>query len=342
MLSIHQRRFARLEVETLEDRVVPSVTAPEVDLGQRGAVGEVNGAIFRQYDAQPTGTGVINSFLRLQAPNAKTVIQHGFNTDARPLQFDENKSPQFTRSLRLGDVPEVNLGGVMYREFLLDINQKASQPFLSLDELRIFMGGAPNLTGYSTTTHQLANQDAVYDLDAGGDRWVKLDARLNQGSGKGDALVYIPSSAFDGSSNADYLYLYSKFGMHYTGNAGFEEWATASSSLTCTTGTIEGTVTDQDGQPMADVVLFLDANINGWLDDNEVYTTTNSSGQYAFHNLAAGLGEFTTYRVRQVVPEEYIQTRPDPEAISLVHCNELVMLVDFMNFLERTEELPNT
>src|SRR4051794_17826244 len=139
----------RFELEQLEDRLVPSGT-PAVDLTTRGALGFANDAIFRQYDAQPTGTGVINSFVRLQAQGAKTVVEQGINTDG-PLQFDENKSRQFTHSLRLGGVPEVNVGGVKYREFLLDINQKANQPFLSLDELRLFTAGSGNLS-YSTSS----------------------------------------------------------------------------------------------------------------------------------------------------------------------------------------------
>src|SRR4051812_2312785 len=111
---------ARPQIEHLEDRSVPAV----VDLTHHGAIDSANGAIFRQYDAQPTGTGVINSFVRIQTPNAKSTVQQGYNTDHRPVQFDENPSPQFTRLLRLDDVPEVDIGGVKYREFLLDINQK--------------------------------------------------------------------------------------------------------------------------------------------------------------------------------------------------------------------------
>src|SRR4051812_16999352 len=61
---------ARVRVEQLEDRLVPSGT-PTVDLTTHGAAGAANGALFRQFDAQPTGTGVINSFVRLQAANAK-------------------------------------------------------------------------------------------------------------------------------------------------------------------------------------------------------------------------------------------------------------------------------
>lgn len=330
MFGIKEHRRARLELETLEDRVVPSAAVPDVDLSTRGAVGEANQALFRQYDAQPTGTGVINSFVRLQAKGATTAAHQGFNTDARPLQFDENKSPQFTRSLKLADVPEVNIGGVLYREFLLDINQKASQPFLSLDELRLYVGDRPDLANYNTTDNTLDGLAPVFDLDAGADRWVKLDARLNQGSGKGDALVYIPSSAFAGQSG-EYLYLYSKFGLNFMGNAGFEEWAVAESSLICDTGTIQGFVVNQNNAGMADVTLFIDANNNGLLDDDEVYTTTDLTGYYAFHNLSAGLGDYTTYRIRQVVPEGYTQTSVNPEPVRLDQCGENIWLELFTN-----------
>src|SRR5262249_30159509 len=175
---------AQLLLEALEDRLVLST----VDLTTRGSEGLLNGALFRQCDAQPTGTGVIRSFVRLQT-NAAT--EQGYNTDARPLQFDENKSPQFTRSQLLSGVPRVTIGTTTYREFLLDINQKGSAPLLSLDELRVYVGNAPNLQGYDAATKQLAGQDAVYDLDGdGADNWVKLNYRLNAGSGAGAMFVY--------------------------------------------------------------------------------------------------------------------------------------------------------
>jgi hypothetical protein len=324
----------RLQLETLEDRLVPSATLPDVDLSTKGSVGAINDAIFRQVDAQPTGTGYIDSFVRLQAANAKSSVEQGFNTDG-PLQFDENKSRNFTRSLSLGDVPEVNLGGVRYREFLLDINQKSSQPFLSLDELRFFVGGAPDLTGYNAATRQLAGLDAVYDMDAGGDHWVKLNVRLNPGSGKGDMLLYVPSQLF-GSDPSAFVYLYSKFGVNISANSGFEEWAVgeSASSLACDNNTIIGTVRDFDGNPMADVTIFLDANDNGLHDSDEVYTTTDYNGQYAFHNLASGF----TYRVRQIVREGYTQVGEDPAPVNLAHCTDVATIVDFLNMQDVNEQ----
>src|ERR1700730_14717396 len=80
---IRDTRRARLGLEVLEDRAVPSAT-PAVDLTTAGAVGEINGtiggsAIFRQFSFQPSGSGVIDSFVRLQAKGAGTQAEQGFN-----------------------------------------------------------------------------------------------------------------------------------------------------------------------------------------------------------------------------------------------------------------------
>lgn len=291
----------RLQVEQLENRLTPSGT-PTLDLTTHGAIGSINNAIFRQFDAQPTGTGVINSFVRIQS--IKGNVQQGYNSDFRKVEFDENTSPQFTRSLTLSSVPVVDIGGVKYREFLLDINQKASQPLLSLDELRFYVGNAPNLHGYNAVDNSLAGLSPVFDLDAGADNWIKLDARLNQGSGKGDMLAYIPDSAFQ--TGGSYVYLYSKFGVNYTANAGFEEWAAGKDSLTANTGSISGFVNDQTtGAGISGVIVFLDANHDGVLDNNEIFTTTDSNGKYQFTFLATGLGDYTTYDVTVLPPDTY-------------------------------------
>src|SRR5262245_12838985 len=105
-------------VEALEERALPSAAPVLVDMSTPGAANEVDGVLFRQTDTQPTGTGFIHSFVRLQGKGKSPVVQ-GVNTDARPLQMDENSSPVFTHGLKLSDVPVVDIGGVAYREFLL-------------------------------------------------------------------------------------------------------------------------------------------------------------------------------------------------------------------------------
>jgi SdrD B-like domain len=332
MSASHRTLRTRLGVENLETRDTPSATV--VDLTLRGSSGDAGGALFFQADPQPTGSGHIASFLRIQGAAAHDEVQQGYNTDARPLQFDENKSPTFTRSLLLSSVPRVTIGGVSYREFLLDINQKSSQPLLSLDELRIYLGTSGNLTGYSAATGQLANLNALYDLDGTGDHQVLLDYRLNSGSGSGDMLLYVPDSLFTGGT---FVYLYSKFGESYASNAGFQEWSVGLSSLTNTGGSISGVkfsdnnqngMRDADEPGLSDWVIYLDTNNNHMLDDGEVYTITDANGHYSFTNLATGAG--FSYYVREVQQDGWSQITADPDVIILLP-NESRTDVDFGN-----------
>ena len=196
----------------------PAFARPTLDLTTAGSSGYIDLAYFVQADPQTTGTGVIEPFVRL---STNQDVSQGYNTDARPLNLDQNNSPQFTRSLLLGDVPAVSLNGTLYREFLLDINQKGALAgsLLSLDTMEIYLANAGDLSGYPGSLGT-----RVYDMDAGADNWILLDYRLGRGSGSGDMLAYVPDSCFD-QSDGSYVYFYSRFGEHYANNAGFEEWA---------------------------------------------------------------------------------------------------------------------
>jgi len=296
-MSFSQRRHSKNQirqfVDLLSDRIVPAAVV--LDLTTVGSEVTANGAILQQCDAQPTGTGVIRSFVRVQANG----IEQGYNTDARPLQLNENKSPQFTRSLTLGQVPTVTKDGVAYRQFLLDINQSASSPYLSLDELRLYVGGTPNVSGYNSTAKTLGGSAPVFDLDGAGDVTVKLNYRLNAGSGAGDAYVLIPDEAFAGQAANSYVYLYSKFGGTWAGNAGFEEWAVRTTPPTGNpTGvsSLSGYVyfdsslggTRQDDEPGIEGIT-MQLQGTDYLGNTVVLTaTTDSSGFYQFSGLLAG------------------------------------------------------
>jgi hypothetical protein len=197
--------------------LTPHVSGAIIDL-TTNQTGTANGALFQRADFRPAGTGFINSFVRLQTNNA---VEQGYNTSGRPVPFDENNSPQFTRNITYGQVPTVTFNGTDYKEFILDINQTNSNPLLSLDQLRIFT--SPN--GSQTTTDVSSLGTERYNLDAGGDNTVLLDYSLNSGSGQGDMFLMVPVSAFGNASASDFVYLYSLFGEHNPNNAGFEEWA---------------------------------------------------------------------------------------------------------------------
>ena len=202
-----------------------NVQADMLDLTELGVGGWIDDAYFLQIDHSSTGTGVIESFVRMQGKG----FENGYNTDGTP-EFD-TKGGLWTHSLQLGDVPIVELGGINYREFLLDINQakNVNPSLLSLDTIEIYLDGVGNNDIYADGLGTL-----VYDMDAGPDQWILLDYALNAGSGSGDMFAYIPDSVFGDADAEEYVYLYSEFGgsgnefypiAGNLANAGFEEWA---------------------------------------------------------------------------------------------------------------------
>ena len=191
--------------------------------GSGTGTAEIDGAWFYNSDPGSTGTGNIQPFLRIQ----KNGIEQGYNTDYRAAKKADNEYPEmidpWTQSLLLSIVPTVDLGGTLYREFLLDLNQNNSAEgrYISLDKLEIYQADVGNLTNHSTgglgtTIYEMG------DDDEGASNWILLDATLNSGSGGGDMFAYIPNSLF---VDKDFVYLYSMFGVHNVANATFEEWA---------------------------------------------------------------------------------------------------------------------
>ncbi|HLW68873.1 MAG TPA: SdrD B-like domain-containing protein [Gemmataceae bacterium] len=265
----------------MEDRCVPSAT---VDLTTAGAIGSINGAIFYQYD-QKGGTGIFDPVVRIQGHNG-TGIEQGYNTDARPLQFDEKSSANYTRSLKLSSVPTVQVGGVTYREFLLGINEQGSSPFLSLDELRLFVSNKGNLSNYDPGTKTLGGQSAVYDMGAG--NWVELNSRLSTGNGQSDMALYVPDAVFNGGA---YVYLYSKFGVNESAQGGFEEWVIGAdgNAPPIVTASLSGYVTNpRSGNGIGGVRMTLMEYDNNGNVFATFTTTTDANGFYTFGNLAPG------------------------------------------------------
>lgn len=178
-------------------------------------------------DAQSTGTGVIDSFVRVHA----TGDEHGYNTDAgTPM---DTVPGNFTHSLQLSAVPVVTIDGVQYREFLLDVNQTGPNPLIDLNQVQIFLSAASapgNLAITGTTDPYVLlfpGATEVFRMSTVGNTdTIILDFSRNAGSGSGDMFLYVRNSLFGGSSS-QYVTLYSQFGepgTHAT-NDGFEEWA---------------------------------------------------------------------------------------------------------------------
>ena len=200
------------------------------DLRTIGATATVNGAIFTQDISQPTGTGYIDPFLRLQ----DSPIEEAFNTDYRSngqAPLDAKSDPNYTHSLQLRDLATVTKNNVDYYCFSLDLDEPNAGPFryLSLDELRFYVAGSGNIA----TLADLTSQGTLkWDLDQGGNNTIYLDGALSPGNGADDMRLYIPTSTFAGVDPSRYLYLYSKFGAtagmqadNFDANASFEEWS---------------------------------------------------------------------------------------------------------------------
>ena len=191
---------------------------PTLDLTMEGAHGYINGAYFTVADPTGTGSGHIDSFVRIQYNGTP---EEGYNTDGT-LEF-QTKSGAHTHSLLLTNVPVVQIEGVDCREFLLDIDEPGTVSdagrLLSLDSMQIFLADSGSLTGYPSLGTK------IFDLDpVGADNWILLDATLRSGSGSGDMFAYIPNSLFNPSLGS-YVYLYSKFGVNNANNGGPDEWA---------------------------------------------------------------------------------------------------------------------
>ena len=201
-------------------------TAAELDC-TAGCNQVFSDALWITVDQQSTGTGVIQSFVRI---SGNTDLVDGHNSSGRPLLNDENSSPVFTRDLQIENIPILTIGGVQYYEFLLDINQNSSEPLLSLDQVEICTGAVGGLT----TANDCPTGTVAYSLDAGTNDNIKLNYNLNSGSGSGDLFLYVPVANFAGVNPDTYVYLYSVFGATtyldgqgnlYGNNDGFEEWA---------------------------------------------------------------------------------------------------------------------
>jgi len=205
------------------------------------------GAIWSTNKVQPTGSGYIDSFLRIQdaGPAPGSLVVDGMNTSGALLN-DEKPGPTFTTDVKTGDVSTVSINGSSYYQFLLDINQTGADPLLSLSGLQLCQSGSASLSftdtcaGVDSTSPNTGTSTLKYDMDqslagsplhpetAAPVNNVLLDYSKNAGSGSGDMFVYIPTSVLPTNGNNNtYLYLWSQFGLPspYGNNDGYEEWA---------------------------------------------------------------------------------------------------------------------
>ncbi|HEY7087214.1 MAG TPA: PEP-CTERM sorting domain-containing protein [Tepidisphaeraceae bacterium] len=215
------------------------------DLTAPGSGVLINGADFQQSGGQPAGSGVINSFLRVQ----NTGVEQGYNTDEKTappgphLPFDGKAGV----SLNNGDVSVSSLAATQvtfltttYYAFALDIDESMGgtdalgnpNSQITLDRFQLYT--SPD--HHQITESFLGNGDLAltnatkrYDMDsASADHAILLDnATVRGGNGNFDMFVLVPTSFFAGANATDAFYLYCKFGLADQASSSFEEWGLA-------------------------------------------------------------------------------------------------------------------
>jgi hypothetical protein len=240
---------AGLIIGTLSAASAGAETIDLLSVGSSGSAAADIGGTFtvQQIDPSSTGTGVIDSFLRIHTPGNES-NEEGFNTTIGLTPLND-VGGNFTRPLQLSEIPVVVLSdGFTYYQFMLDVNQTGEDPLLSLNQIQIFQSAsvltAPSslTTPTATTTPVIsfAGATEVFRMSdgsypgSGTGTTINLDYSLNSGSGSGDMFLYVRTSNFAIAPNS-YITLYSQFG---TGpgpndtNDGFEEWAVMKSDFT--------------------------------------------------------------------------------------------------------------
>ena len=165
-------------------------------------------------------------------------IEQGYNNNpALPSQFTD---VIVRDTLPFSAIPWVEIGGVVYREFVLGMNQSGGRAGIALNDLRLYASTDPNLQTYDIGSHTLGGVAPFYDMDSAA--WGTGDNTiLACGLGANipaDMFVYVPESLFNVAPNTPptYVYLYSKLGdiadlpigfpdrATYAASAGNEEW----------------------------------------------------------------------------------------------------------------------
>jgi len=175
-------------------------------------------AIFQVVD--PTSaTGILQPFLRIQ----NSPSEQGYNTSGTPVPFNDLAGP-WTHDIQFSDLQNtaVTLNGQVYYTIVVSLNEpNGSNSTISLDRLKFY--SSP--TGGATTENLNLLGTLRYDLGTGNQ--VLLDAARTHGNANGDALMYIPASAFTGTNPNDFIYMYAAMGLdpNYPSGGGFESFA---------------------------------------------------------------------------------------------------------------------
>ncbi|MBZ9986327.1 hypothetical protein LB572_04365, partial [Mesorhizobium sp. BH1-1-5] len=199
-------------------------------------------AIFNHLVSGSSGTGNWSVFAQIQNAGA----EQGYNSADGVL--DEKTSSQHNMVIALNSLVKVTADGTIdpngaYYAFRLDMHQTGANPFLSLDQLKIYQSAngslgagsfaaGPSTAGTDPNFHFTSgNTTLAYNMNAGGANSVLMDAEYDSGSGGGgDVIVLVPTANFN-PANGNFLYFYTAMGFQggdWSGAGTFEEWSALS------------------------------------------------------------------------------------------------------------------
>jgi hypothetical protein len=194
-----------------------ALNAALLNLGSSGS-GSIDGAFFSTTDLHPTGTGVFDPFMTIQA----SPTEQGYNSSVG--NFDTKREPVWNHEIQISDLRVTTISGTDYFGFVVDINEPGnSKSPITLDGLRIWTSSTlQNST--STDSKGVFNGSLgtlVYDM---GNNSVRYDDQQH-GSGSGDLEIFVPVSLFGDTKSTDYVYMYQMWGNADISEGGFEETA---------------------------------------------------------------------------------------------------------------------
>ena len=218
MKSIRVSSISALLIAVTALLITTGARASIVDLTTgANASGQIGDALFFATDQQPAGTGFIDPFLRVQA----SPTEQGYNTDGG-FPFDDKNPHNFQHSVLMSSLMQFDINGTDYFKFMLDANQSGdSNHTFTLTQLQVYTSNnGSQMTTAINPDGTLALGTLAYNLNPGGGTSNSVITTAT-GSGKYDAIVYVPVSDFN--LNDKYMILY----FAGQGNGGFEEWTVA-------------------------------------------------------------------------------------------------------------------
>jgi len=199
-------------------------SAVELDLTAIDSYGLINGALFREA-SHGAGSGMYTNLFSIRGGQGTPSYESGFNTGASTQPLDASSG----RNLLLDDVTITTIGSEVYAIFGLDANE--NNGYISLNEVEVWVSQTASLSSYSALQ---ASATRIYEMDAGTDSAIAINAG---GSGASDMEFCLPYLAFTGcNTSTTYVYLYAEMGGYNSDigaitvaqldwSDGFEEWA---------------------------------------------------------------------------------------------------------------------